>query len=65
DAGMTGPFDSVIGVEKEIIIKKFITGIPAKFDISKKDVRFNGVLVKIDSKTGRAGSIERISIKHE
>jgi metallophosphoesterase (TIGR00282 family) len=63
DAGMTGPFDSVIGIKKEIIIERFLNQMPNKFDVAKDDIRMQGVIMNIDSTTGKANSIERISIK--
>jgi len=60
DAGMTGSFDSVIGIGKEEAIRKFLTQLPAKFEIPKKDLRLNGVVVAVDETTGKALSIERI-----
>jgi 2',3'-cyclic-nucleotide 2'-phosphodiesterase len=63
DVGMTGPFDSVIGIKKDAIIERFLTQIPNKFDIAKGDVRLQGVLLDIDPISGRANSIERVSIK--
>lgn len=63
DAGMTGAFDSVIGVKKEAVIERFLTGMPNKFDTAKGDVRLQGVLLDIDAETGKAGSVERISVK--
>jgi 2',3'-cyclic-nucleotide 2'-phosphodiesterase len=62
DAGMTGPFDSVIGVKKEEAIQKFITQRPAKFEIAKRDIRINGVVIEVDEKSGLALGIERINI---
>jgi hypothetical protein len=62
DAGMTGSFDSVIGVRKEEPIQKFLTQLPAKFEVAKKDIRLNGVVVTIDGDTGRALGIERINM---
>lgn len=62
DAGMTGAFDSVIGMRKEEAIAKFLTQLPTRFEVAKKDLRLNGVYVEIDEATGRALSIERISI---
>jgi 2',3'-cyclic-nucleotide 2'-phosphodiesterase len=61
DAGMTGSFDSVIGVRKEDAIEKFITQRPAKFEVAKKDIRINAVVIEIDEKSGLALSIERIN----
>ena len=63
DVGMTGPFDSVIGIKKETIIEKFLTQIPNRFDVAKNDVRLQGVLMDIDAQSGKANSIERISVK--
>ncbi len=63
DVGMTGPFDSVIGIRKETIIEKFLTQIPNKFDVAKNDVRLQGALLDIDAETGKALAIERISVK--
>lgn len=60
DVGMTGPIDSVIGVKKDLIIQKFLTQMPAKFDVAKGDVIVAGVIVDIDPVTGRAISIERL-----
>jgi hypothetical protein len=60
DLGMTGPYDSVIGIEKESIIKKFLDQIPARFEVAKGDVRFSAVLVEADPATGRALAIQRV-----
>ncbi|GFO57375.1 2',3'-cyclic-nucleotide 2'-phosphodiesterase [Geomonas sp. Red276] len=62
DVGMTGAFDSVIGVKKEEPIYKFITQRPAKFEIAKKDIRINAVVIDVDETTGLALGIERINI---
>jgi metallophosphoesterase (TIGR00282 family) len=63
DVGMTGPFDSVIGIKKDTIIERFLTQMPSKFDVAKGDIRMQGVILDIDSSSGKANSIERISIK--
>jgi metallophosphoesterase (TIGR00282 family) len=62
DAGMTGSFDSVIGIGKEQAIYKFLTQLPAKFEVPKNDIRLNGVVVGIDEASGKALSIERIAV---
>lgn len=62
DAGMTGSFDSVIGVRKDEPIQKFLTQLPAKFEVARKDLRLNGVVVAIDQITGLATGIERVNI---
>ncbi|MDI6739111.1 MAG: TIGR00282 family metallophosphoesterase [Candidatus Edwardsbacteria bacterium] len=60
DAGMTGGFDSVIGMEKKEVLERFLAGMPAKFEVASKDVRLNAVLIEIDDRTGKARKIERI-----
>lgn len=62
DLGMVGPLDSVIGVEPGPVIRKFLTGMPARFTVAEKSkvVQFNSVLVDIDDATGKARSIERV-----
>lgn len=62
DAGMTGSFDSVIGVRKELAVERFVTQMPVRFEVAKKDVRFNGVVIGVDPVSGQALSIERISL---
>ncbi len=62
DLGMTGPQDSVLGREVEPVIKKFLTGVPQKFDVAKGDPTLEGAIVDVDMKTGKASSIERIRI---
>ena len=59
DVGMTGPFDSVIGIKKDEILTRFLTQIPNKFDVAKGDVRIQGVVMDIDELTGRSRGIER------
>src|SRR6185295_681476 len=60
DAGMTGPFMSVLGVMKEDVIHRFLTQIPVKFESASQDVRLNGTLIDVDSATGKARRIERV-----
>jgi 2',3'-cyclic-nucleotide 2'-phosphodiesterase len=62
DVGMTGPYDSVIGVQKEQILQRFLTSLPGRFEAAMNDVRFCAVLVECDESTGRAQSIERIML---
>jgi 2',3'-cyclic-nucleotide 2'-phosphodiesterase len=61
DAGMTGPYDSVIGVEKETIVKRFLTGVPGRMEAAKNGLELHGVIVNADESTGKARSIERIT----
>lgn len=49
DVGMTGPMNSILGVKKDIIIKKFITGMPARFEVADGEVILGAVLIKLDS----------------
>ncbi|MCX7842433.1 MAG: TIGR00282 family metallophosphoesterase [Clostridia bacterium] len=60
DVGMSGPYEGIIGIDREIIINRFITHIPAKFEVSKGPVQFNAVYVEVDESTGRTVKIERI-----
>jgi len=60
DLGMTGPQDSVIGQRKEIIIKRFLTTLPEKFQVATEGVALLGVVIEIDEQTGKAKSILRI-----
>jgi hypothetical protein len=63
DLGMTGPYESVIGVEKDTVIRKFLSQLPERFEVAKGDVRLCGVLVEADALTGHAVSIKRIDRK--
>jgi len=60
DVGMTGPYDSVIGLRKDLGLERFLEGNRHRFDVGKKDVRFCGAIVEIDERTGRARSIKRL-----
>ncbi|KYO65740.1 hypothetical protein ATZ99_13780 [Thermovenabulum gondwanense] len=62
DVGMTGAFNSILGVEVEGVIKKFITQLPARFDVAKGIAQLNSVLIEIEENTGRATSINRINL---
>ena len=63
DCGMTGPYDSVIGRKKEIILTRFITQLPARFDMADGGVEMHGVIIDIDAETGKASSIRRVQEK--
>jgi 2',3'-cyclic-nucleotide 2'-phosphodiesterase len=65
DLGMTGPHDSVIGVGADMVVQKFVTQLPAKFEVATGDVQLCGVYVEIDEETGRATAIERIRVRCE
>jgi 2',3'-cyclic-nucleotide 2'-phosphodiesterase len=61
DAGMTGPHDSIIGVEIEPALSRFLNALPSKFETATANPRLNGVVVEADEATGRAVDVERIS----
>lgn len=62
DAGMTGPAYSVIGVDKDQIIEKFLKQIPKKFNTAKGNSMLSGVVLEVDEKSGRAADIKRFVI---
>jgi len=62
DAGMTGPVESVIGTEPDIVIEKFLTQLPRRFEVAKGARRLDGVILDINETTGKALGIQRISI---
>lgn len=66
DAGMTGPYDGILGVERESVLKRFQTSMPVRFEITKRGRKqLNGVLVTINEKTGKATDIQRILINDD
>ncbi len=60
DLGMTGPYDSVLGRDKHRVIGAMISGVPSPFDVAEHDVRMCGIMVTVESTTGRATGIERV-----
>jgi hypothetical protein len=62
DVGMTGSFDSVIGIKKELALERFITQMPTRFEVAKKDTRINAVVIVANESSGVAEAIERISL---
>ncbi len=62
DVGMSGPYDSIIGVEKDLVMQKFLTGMPGKFEAAKGNPRMCAALVTCDAGTGRASQIQRIML---
>jgi 2',3'-cyclic-nucleotide 2'-phosphodiesterase len=62
DAGMTGPHDSVIGVEAELAIRRMRTGLPVRFATAQGGVRIEGALVECDADSGRALGIEAVRV---
>ncbi|HEY4363112.1 MAG TPA: TIGR00282 family metallophosphoesterase [Bryobacteraceae bacterium] len=61
DAGMTGPYHSVIGVDKDIILQRFLTQLPAKMEAARSGGELHGVIVEVDEGTGKATAVRRVS----
>jgi metallophosphoesterase (TIGR00282 family) len=61
DAGFTGPHESIIGREIEPVLRRFMTNMPQKFEVARKQVRLQGAIVEIDNTTGKALGIQRVS----
>jgi calcineurin-like phosphoesterase len=61
DVGMTGPHDSIIGVQIEAALGRFLTALPARFETATANPRLNAVVIEADDRTGRALDIERLS----
>jgi len=64
DAGMTGPFNSVIGMDKDVAINRFLTQLPVRYKIAQGDTKFCGVILSVDGNSGRSHSISRYQITH-
>jgi 2',3'-cyclic-nucleotide 2'-phosphodiesterase len=62
DVGMTGPYDSVIGVKKDLIISRFLSNMPTRFEAATGDVRLCAVVIDAEDSSGHARSIERIML---
>jgi metallophosphoesterase (TIGR00282 family) len=64
DLGMSGPYDSVIGQDKDKIITRFLTSMPHKFEVAQLPGTVHGVIVNVDIKTGKAQGISRLQMAH-
>jgi len=62
DCGMTGPYDSVIGVDKDVIIQRFLTGLPVRMEAARLGPELHAVIVDVDEATGKARSVRRHAI---
>ncbi len=62
DVGMSGPYDSIIGVQKELVLDRFRTNMPGKFEAAKGDPRLCAALITCDPDTGKASTIKRIML---
>jgi hypothetical protein len=65
DVGMCGPLDSVIGMEKEAVIRGFITQLPRQFEVAEDNVVLQGIIVDVDEANGRARTIRRLRLPWE
>jgi 2',3'-cyclic-nucleotide 2'-phosphodiesterase len=63
DVGMTGPHDSVIGMDKAGIIQRFLDGMPARFSVGEGDVQLHAVQIDVDEESGKARGIERVTLR--
>ena len=63
DVGMTGPYDSVIGVKKEVILERFLTALPVRMEPAKGSVELHAVIVEVDDATGKALHIVRHTVR--
>jgi 2',3'-cyclic-nucleotide 2'-phosphodiesterase len=62
DAGMTGPYDSIIGSDKSLALKRFLTGMPIRLDAAKGGVELHAVIVEVDEASGKATAIRRLCL---
>src|SRR5689334_25444666 len=62
DIGMTGPYDSVIGVDKDIILRRFLTALPVRMEAARQGAEFHSVMIEADDQTGKAVSARRYTI---
>ncbi len=63
DLGMTGPYDSVIGVQAQLVITRFVRGLPLRYQTASENPQLHGVVVEIDERTGKAVSILRLQVR--
>jgi len=65
DVGMTGPYKGVIGVQKELILQRFLTNMPSRFEPATEDVRLCATLIDCNVETGRATGVQRIMLRQK
>lgn len=65
DVGMTGPYDGILGVEKEAVLHRFLTSLPVKFEVTDGRTQLSAAIIDVDPKTGLAKSIKRILINDD
>jgi calcineurin-like phosphoesterase len=59
---MTGPHDSIIGTDRESALRRFLTGLPTRFEVATGDLRLHAVVITADEGTGRALAVDRLSL---
>ena len=62
DAGMTGPYNSIIGVDKDIVMRRFLTGVPSRMEAARGGVELHSVIVDVDETTGKATAVSRYTV---
>jgi metallophosphoesterase (TIGR00282 family) len=62
DVGMTGPADSVIGLNRRVALKRFLLGTPQRYEIAEENLRLNAILIALDVSSGRATKLQRINL---
>jgi calcineurin-like phosphoesterase len=62
DVGMTGPYYSVIGVDKDIILQRFLTQLPVRMEAARHGAELHAVIVQVDEETGRATAVKRHTV---
>jgi calcineurin-like phosphoesterase len=65
DVGMTGPYDSIIGAEKDTVLRRFLTSIPLRMEAARQGAELHSVIVEVEDATGRAQSIRRYAIRDD
>lgn len=65
DAGMTGPYDSIIGAEKDTVLRRFLTSVPLRMEAARHGAELHSVIVEVEDSTGRALSIRRYAIRDD
>ena len=64
DVGMTGPYNSVIGIEKDQVIERFLTNMPMRFETAKGEGIFSAIVIEINEKTGKSTAVQRLQLKY-
>jgi 2',3'-cyclic-nucleotide 2'-phosphodiesterase len=62
---MTGPYDGILGVNRDMILKRFLTSLPVRHDVAEGRTQLSAVVVDIDDKTGKAKKIDRVLINND